>query len=156
MHISQFLAPQCILAGVAGGSKKRLLETISQFAQEHNPDIEAEDIFDGLIERERLGSTGVGDGVAIPHCRLEGCDKIIGIFFSLSEPIDFDSLDKQSVDLVFTLIVPSESNKEHLSALQGIASLLGQADIRQQLRAATTAEQLYRILVGDEADQAVP
>jgi len=152
MQISQFLAPQSIFAGVAGGSKKRLLESIADHAHQLYPDLDAEDIFEGLIDRERLGSTGVGDGVAIPHCRLPGCDKIIGIFLTLSEPIDYDAPDKKPVDLVFALLVPEESAKDHLKALQGIVSLLGQPDIRDQLRTTRQADELFAILNGQPVE----
>ena len=143
MRIAQFLTPGRTLIGVPGGSKKRLFETIAEFAANLHPETDAEDIFDGLIDRERLGSTGVGEGVAIPHCRLENCSEIIGILMRLDDPIDFDSIDNLPVDLVFTLLVPAEATNDHLLALQLIAEIFSQQDRRDQLRAATSDNELY-------------
>lgn len=143
MQIAQFLTPDCTVAGVPGVSKKRLFETISDFASKIHPETDAEDIFDALIARERLGSTGIGDGVAIPHCRLDSCEKITGILFSLNEPIDFDAIDGNPVDLVFTLLVPQETAEDHLLALQAIAEYFNQSENRALLRQIHTDDTLY-------------
>lgn len=148
MLIEQLITPERTLSGVPGGSKKRLLETISDFVSQLHPETDSEDIFDALIERERLGSTGIGDGVAIPHCRLKNCDKAIGILFRLDQPIDFDAIDKQPVDLIFALIVPDDAVDEHLKALQTIAEHFSQPGYRQHLRQAETDEALYLAAIG--------
>ncbi len=143
MRINKLLTPECTLAGVSGVSKKRLFETIADFASTLFPETDSEDIFDCLIERERLGSTGVGEGVAIPHCRLEKCDAAIGILMQLSEPIDFDAIDSVPVDLVFTLLVPEAAVNSHLESLQVIATNFNKPEYREALRNAQTDMELY-------------
>ncbi|MCP5215883.1 MAG: PTS IIA-like nitrogen regulatory protein PtsN [Pseudomonadales bacterium] len=143
MHIEQFLSPECTLAGVQGGSKKRLFETIAKLVSSQHPEIDTEATYDSLLERERLGSTGLGDGVALPHCRIVNCKQIIGFLLQLTESIDFDAIDGQPVDLVFVLLVPQEAVGEHLLALQAIAEKFGQQEFRSSLRQAQNNEQLY-------------
>lgn len=143
MHIEQFLSPECTLAGVQGGSKKRLFETIARLVSSKYPGIDRESTYDSLLERERLGSTGLGEGVALPHCRIVNCKQIIGFLLQLAEPIDFDAIDGQPVDLVFVLLVPQEAVDEHLLALQAIAEQFGQASFRTRLRQAQSDKQLY-------------
>lgn len=143
MQITEFLTPDCTLCGITGGSKKRLFETIAQFAGELNVELDPEDVFDGLLTRERLGSTGIGDGVAIPHCRLPECDKTIGILMTLEQPIDYDSMDGTPVDLVFTLLVPENEANTHLEALKAIAEKFSQPLFRSALREATENQILY-------------
>ncbi len=147
MLIEELITPERTLSGVPGGSKKRLLETISEFVTQLHPETDAEDIFDALIERERLGSTGIGEGVAIPHCRLKICDEAIGILFTLKEPIDFDAVDSKPVDLVFALLVPEDAVNEHLKALQIIAERLKDPAYKYHLRQAKTDEELYRAAI---------
>lgn len=147
MQIEQFLSPDCTLSGVTGGSKKRLFETISQLVSARHPNIDSESTYDSLLERERLGSTGLGDGVALPHCRISNCHEIIGLLLQLQEPIDFDSIDGQPVDLVFVLLVPQEAVDEHLLALQAIAERFGQQQFRTLLREAENHEQLYQVAI---------
>lgn len=148
MQIEEFLSPQCTLAGVQGGSKKRLFETIAAFVHKNFPAIESESTYDSLLERERLGSTGLGEGVALPHCRIEDCTQIIGMLLQLNEPIDFDAMDGKPVDLVFVLLVPQTAVNEHLLALQAIAERLGQEAFRAKLRAAPDATQLFQAATG--------
>ena len=143
MLIENLITPERTLTGVPGGSKKRLLETISDFVSQLHPETDAEDIFDCLIERERLGSTGIGDGVAIPHCRLESCEEPIGLLFCLDVPINFDAIDSQPVDLIFALLVPKDAVDEHLKALQAIAERFSNSDYRDKLRQSETDEELY-------------
>lgn len=143
MQITEFLTPDCTLCGVEGGSKKRLFETIAQFAGRLNQKLDPEDVFDGLLARERLGSTGIGDGVAIPHCRLPECDKTIGILMKLDQPIDYDSVDGTPVDLVFTLLVPENEANFHLEALRAIAEKFSQPLFRSALRQASEDQILY-------------
>ena len=149
MQMKKLLTPQCTLAGVSGVSKKRLLETIADFASTLFPETDSEDIFDALIERERLGSTGVGEGVAIPHCRLKKCDDAIGILMQLTDPIDFDSIDGAPVDLVFTLLVPEAAVNSHLESLQVIATNFYQQEYRDALRSSTNDMELYAAATED-------
>ncbi|GGK80798.1 PTS IIA-like nitrogen regulatory protein PtsN [Amphritea balenae] len=143
MLISDLLAPSGALCALEGGSKKRILEIASQQIAELHPELEAEAIFTGLINRERLGSTGIGEGVAIPHCRLDECQQATALLIQLNEPIDFDAIDSNPVDLLFILLVPSEACDQHLQTLGTLAELFSQAAFRNRLRDAETAQALY-------------
>ena len=133
--------------GTSVGSKKRLLEQISVFVADDNSQFNADDLFNELLARERLGSTGIGHGVAIPHCRSQQCTAITGILLKLAEPIDFEAIDDQPVDLVFALIVPAEAHDEHIKALASLANVFNDDGFRQQLRSAGSDEALYTTAV---------
>ncbi|MDO6564067.1 PTS IIA-like nitrogen regulatory protein PtsN [Amphritea sp. 1_MG-2023] len=148
MLISELLAPSGVLCALEGGSKKRILEIASQQISEHYPELEPELIFAGLLGRERLGSTGIGEGVAIPHCRLDECNKATALLIQLQEPIDFDAIDAQPVDLLFVLVVPSEACDQHLQTLSNLAELFSQASFRDQLRNAESVEALFAAATG--------
>ncbi len=150
MLFHQTLTPARTLDGAPGGSKKRVLENISEFIAESLPELEAEEIFNGLINRERLGSTGLGEGVAIPHCRLESCSTALGALIKLPEPIDYDAIDGEPVDLLFVLLVPVEATEEHLQLLASLAERFNQPSFRAQLRAAQGSEALYKAAVDFE------
>ncbi len=143
MLIQQILTPERTLCGLKGGSKKRILELASEIIAEQCPPLQTEEVFAGLLGRERLGSTGIGDGVAIPHCRLANCQEAIGYLITLDTPIDFDAIDNQPVDLFFVLIVPEEACNEHLQTLAAAAELFSQEKVRQALRNATDNNSLY-------------
>lgn len=147
MHINQLLTPERTLVGVPGGSKKRVLEYFSKFIAQQFPELNAEEVFNRLIARERLGSTSIGDGLAIPHCRLAQCDQPIGTFLQLKDKVDFDSLDSQPVDLVFLLLVPEEANEAHLQTLAILAETFVDETTRKDLRKAQTSAEAYQILV---------
>lgn len=145
MKVSDVLAPDLIQCDFPGVSKKRLLQNIAHFITEKlggNLDQE-KSMFDNLVAREKLGSTGIGKGVAIPHCRATGMRRIHGCLIKLREPIDFDALDDQPVDLVFALIVPEEKNDEHLATLASIASLLQSQSNLDALRGCHSASELF-------------
>lgn len=129
-------------------SKKRLFETIAQVVCEEQPDLPQHEVLDQLNARERLGSTGLGGGIAIPHCRVEHCPHPIGALLSLEEPIAFDAPDGQPVDLLFALLVPIEADQAHLDLLAEIAGLFSQADFCQRLRQASDHRELYDIALG--------
>jgi len=148
MQIEQFLSPECTIAGVPGGSKKRLIETIAQLVTSKYPSIDTETTYDCLLARERLGSTGLGHGVALPHCRIADCEQIIGLLLQLEAPIDFDAVDGEPVDLVFVLLVPEDAVNEHLQALQAIAERFQHPQYRSRLRQAQGDEQLYQAAIG--------
>ena len=148
MQIDHILTPERTFSGVQGGSKKRVLELIGKLvAQQTNLDPDA--IYENLIAREKLGSTGFGNGIAIPHCRLEDCHQAIGALLQLDGKIDFDALDGQPVDLIFVLLVPQEATEQHLQILKMLAGKLDRADLRDALRAAPDADALYRVMVND-------
>ena len=144
MKLNEVLPLENTALGVPGGSKKRVLENLSHFLAERMTGLDSDELFQGLLARERLGSTGIGEGVAIPHCRIANCNKITGAFLKLEDPVDFDAIDSMPVDLVFALIVPEEQNDEHLQVLSAIAELLQEEKIRTQLRQATSTETLYQ------------
>ncbi|QEQ97457.1 PTS IIA-like nitrogen regulatory protein PtsN [Neptunomonas concharum] len=145
MSIISLLSPERTLQHIEGGSKKRILEFVSNIIAESNGSIVAEDLFSGLISRERLGSTGIGEGVAIPHCRLAGITEAIGALIHLSEPIDFDAIDNRPVDLLFFLLVPEEACEEHLNILGKLAESFSQEAIREQLRKADSNTHLLQV-----------
>ncbi|MBL4610355.1 PTS IIA-like nitrogen regulatory protein PtsN [Halopseudomonas sp.] len=145
MQIDHILTPQRTFAGVQGGSKKKMLELIGKMIAQHSH-LDPDSIYQNLIAREKLGSTGFGNGIAIPHCRLEDCHKPVGALFQLQSKIDFDALDGEPVDLIFVLLVPSEATEQHLQILKMLAEKLDQANLREKLRAAGDAEELYSII----------
>ncbi len=139
------LAPGRTLCHAPGTSKKRLFETIARLISEDQPSLAYDDVLDHLIAREKLGSTGLGGGIAIPHCRIGNCERALGTLVSVEEPIDFDAPDDQAVDLLFVLLVPEEATQEHLDTLARIARVLSQSEFCQQLRAAGNSEALYAL-----------
>jgi len=132
-----------------GGSKKRVLENLSIFITEQlGGDAEQTDnLFHSLVARERLGSTGIGDGIAIPHCRAPGFKRIHGCLIKLSKPVDFDAIDDEPVDLIFALVVPEEKNDEHLATLARVAALLQNESSRQSLRQCSSNEELFNTAI---------
>jgi PTS system nitrogen regulatory IIA component len=144
MSLHETLIRERCFHSVPGGSKKRVLENASQLLAETVDSLDAEEIFAGLIGRERLGSTGLGEGIAIPHCRLENCQGTIGALIQLPEAIDFDAIDGNPVDLLFILIVPTEATEEHLQTLASLAELFSKEDVRSALRQAEDADKLYQ------------
>ena len=147
MLIQQILTPDRTLYGSAGVSKKRVLETIAHFIGEQTPTLNSDEIFSALINREKLGSTGLGGGIAIPHCRISNCHTVVGTLVRLPEPVDFDSIDEQPVDLVFTLLVPEEATDEHLQTLSTLASRFSDPDYCDRLRAADSNMGLYEAAI---------
>ncbi len=147
IRLEHILTPERSLVNVQGGSKKRVLEHIAELVAKDQPGLSADNIFDSLIGRERLGSTGFGNGIAIPHCRIPGASEPLSLVMHLANAIDFDALDGAPVDLLFVLLVPEEATNEHLELLSQIAGLLDKADIRQQLRAADSNQALYQTIV---------
>lgn len=143
--LSQILTPGRTVCHVPGVSKKRLFETIAKVISEDQLSLPQKEVFDLLIAREKLGSTGLGHGIAIPHCRIPHCTQPLGMLLTLSEPIEFDAPDELPVDLLFVLLVPQEANQQHLDILAGIASLLSQADFCRQLRASEDSLALYEL-----------
>jgi PTS system nitrogen regulatory IIA component len=148
MEIQALISPKRTLCGVEGGSKKRALELLANTIAQDVPGIEAEDLFRRLIARERLGSTGIGHGIAIPHCRVENCTGTIGALITLTEAVDFDAIDSQPVDILFAMLVPEKAHDEHLHNLAALAGALSNAEFRDKLRAATSDQELYQSAVG--------
>jgi len=147
MQIQSIISPNRTLCGLEGGSKKRALELLANAIAEDVPSIDADDLFRRLVARERLGSTGIGHGIAIPHCRVDKCTTTLGALITLVEPIDFDAIDSQPVDILFAMLVPEDAHDEHLQNLAALAGALNDADYRQKLRAATDDESLYQAAI---------
>lgn len=148
MEIQSLISPKRTLCCVEGGSKKRALELLANAIAQDVPRIEAEDLFRRLIARERLGSTGIGHGIAIPHCRVENCTGTIGALITLAEAVDFDAIDSQPVDILFAMLVPEEAHDEHLQNLAALAGALSNAEFREKLRSATSDQELYQAAIG--------
>lgn len=143
MDLKTILTPDRTLFHASGSSKKRVLENIAQFIAETLPTLDANTLFRNLIERERLGSTGLGNGIAIPHCRLRNCNQAIGSLVTLAEPVNFESVDDQPVDLLFVLLVPEKEHEKHLAILAGLAERFSQSGFCQGLRNAGDSDSLY-------------
>jgi PTS system nitrogen regulatory IIA component len=143
------LSPELTRCAFSGRSKKRIIEALSQLLSEHlNGGNElSERLFDNFVAREKLGSTGLGTGVAIPHCRTSGVKKIHGCLVKLTHPVDFDAIDDQPVDLIFALVVPEEKNDEHLNTLARIASIMQNDDYRQRLRSCAEDATLFNTVL---------
>jgi len=138
---------------LGASSRKQALQAMSDIAAELTG-LPARAIFDAVLQRERLGSTGVGQGVAIPHARLAGIDQVVGVFARLRTPVDFESIDGRPADLIFMLIAPEDAGAEHLKALARVSRLLRREDVRQRLRAAPDSEAVYAVLAGEPASDA--
>lgn len=148
MNLDTILPPERALFAVPGGSKKRVLEFFSTFIAQNTPSLDSQEVFSRLIGRERLGSTGIGQGVAIPHARSPHCKEPIASFLRLSEPVDFDAVDGEPVDLVFVLLVPEEADDAHLALLGQVAGIMNDAKTRNALRRAESQQELYSRLIG--------
>ncbi|MCQ4314082.1 PTS IIA-like nitrogen regulatory protein PtsN [Stutzerimonas sp. VN223-3] len=147
IRIENILTPGRSLVNVPGGSKKRVLEQIAKVIGQDLPDLDPQTIFESLIAREKLGSTGFGNGIAIPHCRMPGCVSPLSAVLRLDAPVDFDAIDGAPVDLLFVLLVPAAATDEHLELLRQIASMLDREEVRERLRRATTGQDLYQTVV---------
>lgn len=145
--VNDYLLPTCTINGLPASSKKKVLESIAKTMAMHVPNIQEISLFNSLVQREKLGSTAIGHGCALPHCRTMNIDQAYASFFKLSRPVDFDAPDKKGVDLIFSLIVPEDATNLHLSLLANIAELLNNATIRAGLRHAKSNEELYQILL---------
>ena len=146
MLISDLLSPERIRFDVHSSSKKKLLEIISQELARNSEELSAREIFESLCARERLGSTGLGKGVAIPHGRVKGNHPIQASFIRLKKPLPFDSVDGQPVDLLFSMTVPENCSEDHLKLLAHVAELFSDPDLLQQLREADNPSKLLQLL----------
>ena len=146
MPLRSFLSPEAVASAVKAKNKKQALHEISALAGRiigRN----AHDIFEPLLQRERLGSTGIGDGIAIPHCKLARLDRLFGFLGRLEKPIAFDALDGEPVDILFLLLAPEGAGADHLKALARIARVLREPGLIDRLRTARDADALYAVLI---------
>ncbi|OGI48977.1 MAG: PTS IIA-like nitrogen-regulatory protein PtsN [Candidatus Muproteobacteria bacterium RBG_16_65_34] len=146
MRIHELLSPQRIQPSLPAASKKRLLERLSFLLGAGDPDVDVHAAFQSLIERERLGSTGIGEGVALPHGRLKGLKKAVGAFVTLEHAMDYDAIDRKPVKMAFALLVPEEATEEHLRILAELAGIFSNKETRRHLLEAKSADELFREL----------
>lgn len=147
MKIIDLLTPERIRTDSDIASKKRALEVLSEVLASGTAGVPASLVFNKLIGRERLGSTGLGHGIGLPHARIAGSEQALGAFIRLPKGIDFDAFDKQPVDLLFALIVPEHFTDEHLQILADLAELFSDQALCEQLRRAGDSAQLYQIIL---------
>lgn len=145
MSLNDLLTPDAVIASLRVNGKKQALQELSDRAAEVSG-LPAREIFDSILQRERLGPTGVGDGIAIPHGKLARCRRIFGVFARLERPIDFEALDGLPVDLIFLLIAPESAGADHLKALATIARKLRNPNLAAQLRATRDASAIYSMM----------
>ena len=154
MYLADFLDSDAIKTALPGGNKRSLLKQLADLAGQRL-EIETSVVLAGLSEREQLGSTGFGQGVAIPHAKIDGLAKIYGLFARLSDPVAYKAIDGRPVDLVFLLLSPPEAGAEHLKALAAVSRVTRDAATLERLRGARGRDALAAVLVGaDERDAA--
>ena len=150
MHLGDLIAPEAVIPSLKVKSKKQLLTELSAHAA-RVAGLPERDIFDVLLQRERLGSTGLGQGVAIPHGKMAGLKRIVGVFARLPEPVDFDAVDGRPVDIVFLLLAPEGAGADHLKALARIARVLRDEKTAELLRSARDESALRALLTSPAA-----
>lgn len=153
MTLTEILRPEAVKAVSSVGSKKRLLQELGEIAFAAHG-IPAGAVCSALQERETLGPTGVGNGIALPHARLESVQDVLGIFVRLEKPIEFEAVDRQPVDLVFALLAPEDAGVEHLKALALVSRTMRNGDLCSKLRANANASTLHTLLTEAPASKA--
>jgi len=153
MKISDLVGPDAVIPNLRVASKKQALQELANKAAPI-VGVDARDIFDTLLERERLGTTGVGQGIAIPHGKLAHIDGLYGVFARLEQPIDFDSIDDQPVDLMFLLLAPEDAGADHLKALAKVSRLLRDQSMCEKLRGSDGKDAIYALLTEASARDA--
>lgn len=153
MTLADLIGPNAVIPALRANSKKQALQLLAQKAADVIGADEGE-ILECLLERERLGSTGVGNGIAIPHAKLPGIDRLYGVFARLEQPVDFDSIDDTPVDLICMLIAPEGAGADHLKALARVSRLLRDKSMCEKLRGATDADALYALILDSERSRA--
>lgn len=146
-ELGDLIAPEAILPRLAATSRRQALQTMAD-AIARSAGVDARIAFDALLMRERLSGTGVGEGVAIPHAAVPGVTRPVGVFARLDIPQDFDALDGRACDLVFMLLAPPDRGADHLKALARVSRFFRRADVRDKLRAARGADELYALIAG--------
>ena len=151
MGLQDLLSPEGVIVNLKANCKREVLAALAEASCGIVEGADCNKVRDALMDREQLGSTGVGEGVAIPHGKIEGLSKITGLLARLEHPVDFDAVDSQPVDLVFLLLAPKDATAAHLKALAKVARLLRDEDARAALRGADTAEALYAAATTDHS-----
>ena len=150
MLLTDLVAPNAVMPALKVNSKKQVLQELAAKAAQLTGQGERA-VFEVLMQREKLGSTGVGNGIAIPHGKLANLGKLFGLFARLDRPVDFEALDGQAVDLVFLLLAPETAGADHLNALARVARLLRDGDVARKLRDSRDAEAIYAVLTLEPA-----
>ncbi len=153
MEITDLISPDSVIANLRATSKKQALQDLAKRAAELTG-LPERAVFDVLLERERLGTTGVGNGIAIPHGKLPNLDRLHGLFARLERPINFEAIDEQPVDLIFLLLAPESAGADHLKALARVSRLLRDKGVCEKLRGTDSAEGLYALLTESPASRA--
>ena len=153
MQIGDLLDVDAIIPQVNAPSKRQALALVADVASRRFG-LKAPEVLEALLEREQLGSTGVGHGVGVPHARLNGLERMRGVFVRLENPIDFKAVDEQPVDLLFALFAPADAGAEHLRALARVSRILRRPALREQLRQSHTADALFALLVQEQEESA--
>ncbi len=147
MNLSSMLSEDCTKSAVLFNSKKRILEYIAELAHQHMPELAESTVFEALMAREKLGSTGIGGGIAIPHGKLKGVTSPVLVFVVSQDAIQFDAIDNQAVDIFCAILIPENQCQTHLTTLAGIARLLSQKEITRKIRHAASDQALYQLLL---------
>ncbi len=153
MQIFDILTQARVAIGVHAASKKAVLEELARLVASDTPELTPAQAFDGLVFRERLGSTGLGNGIAIPHGRIKHLSTTVGAFLRTESAIDFDTIDGYPVDLFFALFVPQEATEEHLTMLAGLAEAFSDEELVAKLRTLATTQEIHAQLVVSQARQ---
>ncbi|NNC77459.1 MAG: PTS sugar transporter subunit IIA [Woeseiaceae bacterium] len=156
MPLEEIIKPDSVLCNANARSKKHCIEILSELLVRSIPDTAADDVFANLIKRERLGCTSLSDGVAFPHCRVEGLEQSCAAMIKLSEAIDFDCSDGEPVDLVFGLLVPKDVDDSQINDIKNISATLADIELRKKLRACNTSNELYTALISANETQDEP
>ncbi len=151
MFPDSFIVEERVGCNVEAASKKRVLEQLGMRLAQTVPDLTQDSVFDALLQRERLGSTGLGKGIALPHARMPQIAKAVGAFIQIPKGVDFDAVDNQPVDLAFAMLVPENATDEHLKLLAQLARMFSSADFCNSLRSATTAEETLALILRQES-----
>ncbi|WP_371376680.1 PTS IIA-like nitrogen regulatory protein PtsN [Thalassotalea aquiviva] len=147
MNLTELLTPDCTVCAVPGTSKKTVLEHISKLASQKIRTSSEKELLNTLLNREKLSSTGIGNGIAIPHGRLDNADKVVAILLTTAKPVEFDAIDDKPVDIFVALFVPSQQCERHLETLASIAKRFSEKEFCRKIRRCQTSDQLYQTLI---------
>ena len=143
--LPNLITSECVMANLRAANKKQVLQELARKAAALTGKDEAA-IYEVLAERERLGTTGIGHGIAIPHGKLAGLDRVYGVFARLERPVDFDAIDDQPVDLIFLLLAPANSSSDHLKALAKVSRMLRDRRLCEKVRGSTTCDAIFALM----------
>lgn len=146
MKLQDILTLDCTLCAVPASSKKRIFDTICKTAANHISELSQHELLESLIAREQMGSTGIGNGIAIPHGRLDASNKVVAVVLTTEQPIPFDAIDNKPVDIFVALFVPEQHCKDHLCTLQSIAQLFSDKKVCKAVRKCQSNDQLFQLI----------